>query len=136
MKRILVAALAPVAVTACLCSDFADSVEGSWLLESGALEGEEIPLRASHPVTMILEDGRISETAACNGYRGRYRISGSGFEIPEGLAVTEMACSPAEVMETERLYLDALLATDRVAVEESGLILTGAGVELVFVPNV
>lgn len=134
MRRIIPTVVLLLVVVACSGPDFTPDVEGSWLLESGTLDGEEIPLLASHPVTMILGAGQISGTAACNGYGGEYLVSGSAFEIPEGLAVTEMACSPPEVMEIERQFLDALLAADSFAIEEGRLVLRGARSELVFVP--
>ncbi|MGH8946015.1 MAG: META domain-containing protein [Acidimicrobiia bacterium] len=122
-------------VAACLGSDFADSVEGSWQLESGTLADEPIVVQASHPVTMTLDEGRISGTAACNGYQGEYRIFGDHFEIRDGVAVTEMACTPSQVMETERRFLDALLASNTIVLEEARLVLTGPGAELIFVPQ-
>ncbi|MBW3666577.1 MAG: META domain-containing protein [Actinobacteria bacterium] len=134
MKRRLLAPMVMLLLAACLGSDLADSVEGSWVLESGTLHGEPIELLASHPVTLDLGEGSIGGTAACNGYQGEYRVSGPEFELVEGLAVTEMACGPEEVMTTERRYLDALLAVDTVSLDNGELILSGAGsdVELIF----
>lgn len=121
-------------LAACLGSDSADSVQGSWVLESGTLHGEPLELLASHPVTLDLGEDTVGGTAACNGYQGEYRVSGPDFEIVEGLAVTEMACGPEEIMTTERRYLDALLAADTVSLDNGMLILSGAGsdVELIF----
>jgi heat shock protein HslJ len=134
MRPISVSCLAiTLVLTACLGSDFADSLEGSWTLTSGTFDGDPLILQEAHPVTMTLDDGQISGTAACNGYGGQYRVSGSDFEIPQGLAVTEMACSPQGMMETERRFLDALLATNTVALEDGRLRLSGHGVELEFV---
>jgi heat shock protein HslJ len=130
MRWISLAAL--LLLAACLGSDFTDSLEGSWQLDSGTLEGEPIVLQASHPVTMNLDGERISGTAACNGYQGEYRISGSRFQIRDGVAATEMACTPSQVMETERRFLDALVAADTVALDDGRLILSGPDTELVF----
>ena len=127
------AAIALIA-TACLGSDFTDSLEGSWELRSGTLHGEPLTLLDSHPITMTLEDGEIGGTAACNGYGGQYTISGGAFSIEDGLAVTEMACSPAEVMESEREFLVALMAVDEIELTNDGLTLRGSQAELLFQP--
>lgn len=132
MRRLLAALGSLLLVAACLGSDFADSIEGSWILESGTLNGEPIELHASHSVTLVLEEDSISGTAACNGYQGGFRVSGSAFEITDGLAVTEMGCVPEEIMMTERGYLDALLASDTVVFENGKLIVSGAASELVY----
>lgn len=132
MKRLLLALIPVLVATACLGSDFADSIQGSWILESGTLDGDLIELAASHPVTLELGEDSIGGTAACNGYQGNYRVSGSEFEIVEGLAVTEMACIPEEIMTTERRYLDALMAANRVSLDDGKLVLSGAGSELFY----
>ena len=132
MRRLLLALIPVLVATACLGSDFADSIHGSWILESGTVDGDPIEVTASHPVTLELGEDSIRGTAACNGYQGLYRVSGSEFEIVDGLAVTEMACIPDEIMTTERRYLDALLAANRVSLDDGKLVLSGAGSELVY----
>ena len=120
------------AVTACLGSDFADSVEGDWLLTTGTAQGAAVPMLESHPITMTLGAGRISGIAACNTYSGEYELSGSSFTITDGLAVTEMACQPEEAMRSERAFLDAIAGVDNVALDNERLVLRGPGVELRF----
>lgn len=132
MIRTALLATAALALTACLGSDFTDSIEDSWQLDSGTYQGEPVPIVGSHPITMTLEAGRIGGTAACNSYGGAYRVSGREFSIVEGLAVTEMACSPMEVMESERTFLDALAAVDEIELTNAGLVLRGTEVELTF----
>lgn len=122
-----------VALTACLGSDFEASVEGSWQLESGSLNGEPMTMVDTHPITMTLEAGEISGTAACNTYGGDYTLSAGEFAIGEGLSYTEMACQPSEVMESERQFLDSLLLIEEAALVDGGLVLQGPDTELTFV---
>ena len=119
-------------VSACLGSDFADSVEGEWVLATGTAQGAPLPILESHPITLTLEAGRIGGTAACNTYGGEYELSGSSFTITDGLAVTEMACQPQEAMESERAFLDAISVVDTVELTNDGLVLSGQDTELRF----
>jgi heat shock protein HslJ len=133
MKRLASLALLALSVAACLGSDFADSLEGSWVLDSGASDGRPITILDSHPITMRLDGSRIVGTAACNTYSGNYRVASNGnFQLVDGLAVTEMACSPEEGMESEAQFLAALTSVDKIAFESGTLTLTGGGHELVF----
>jgi heat shock protein HslJ len=115
---------------ACLGSDFADSVGGSWQMTSGRVGGEEISLVSSHPITITFEGDQVSGTASCNGYGGTFQLSGS--EISFGnLAMTEMACFPEETMQAEALFAEGLTMVDAIAVDEV-LTLSGDGVEMEF----
>jgi heat shock protein HslJ len=114
----------------CLGSDFADSVEGAWQMTSGTLDGEEIPLLDSHPITITFEGDQVSETASCNGYGGAYELSGASITWGNP-TMTEMACFPEETMRAEAMFADAIIRIETVTVDE-GLTLTGYGVELVF----
>jgi heat shock protein HslJ len=102
-----------------------------WELESGALDGAPVPIVAGHPITLSFTDTEAGGTAACNGYSGPYTISGAELTFAPP-AVTEMACSPEQVMESEATYLEALVRVSNFAVETGVLTLTGEGVELVF----
>lgn len=115
---------------ACLGSDFADSVEGSWQMTSGTVGGEEIPLISSHPITISFEANEVTGTASCNGYGGTFELSGS--EISFGnLAMTEMGCFPEETMKAEALFAQGLTMVNLVAVD-GGLTLSGEDVEMTF----
>lgn len=125
----LITALALIS-TACLGSDFADSVEGSWQMTSGTLDGKTIPLVDSHPISLTLEGDQVSGTASCNGYGGTYELDRSTITF-SGLAMTDMACSPEETMEAEAMFASAITRVDRVALDGQ-LTLTGDGVEMAF----
>jgi heat shock protein HslJ len=103
----------------------------AWELEEGTIDGADLTLVEGHPITLSMTDGQASGTAACNGYFGTVSISGAEISFT-GLGATEMACSPEEVMESERRYLEALTRVTGLSVGADSLSLTGDGVELVF----
>jgi heat shock protein HslJ len=136
MKRIGLIAITAVLASACLGTDFADSLEGSWLLQSGTSGSEPILILPSHPITMTLDGSQVTGTAACNSYGGSYRVSSRGdFQLVDGLSITEMACSPDEVMESETQFMTAMLAVEKVSLDGGILTLSGGGYELNFVTN-
>lgn len=132
MRRIAVLASVAMLSVACLGSDFADSVEGSWQLASGTVNGEEIPILESHPVTMIFDGEAVTGTASCNGYEGSYELSGSTITFGN-LAMTEMACMPEETMLAESLFAEGLTTVDTVSLD-GDLTLSGSDTELTFQP--
>jgi heat shock protein HslJ len=109
----------------------APSIEGAWQLESGTLDGAAVPIVDTHPITLTVEGDEVFGTAACNGYGGKVDVSGDSFSVGP-LGVNEMACFPPETMESEQIFLDALVEVDVVEVAEGRLILRGETVELVF----
>lgn len=129
MRTIFTLAIALLA-TACLGSDFGDSLEGSWQLTSGAVDGKEIPLTDTHPITLIFDGEDVGGTASCNGYGGTFELSGSTIRFGD-LALTEMACMPEETMQAEALYSRALAVVTTVVLDDH-LTLAGPGVELEF----
>lgn len=130
MRRIALVAAIAVATVACLGSDFADSIQGSWQMKSGTVRGEQIPILDSHPITITFENGEVSGTASCNGYSGSYRLSGSSISF-DNLAMTEMACLPDETMRAESLFAQGITAVEAVSLD-GDLTLSGAGTEMVF----
>ena len=130
MRRLALLVGVAVVSAACLGSDFADSVEGSWQLVSGTVDGEQIPILESHPVTLTLAGGEAGGTASCNGYGGVYDLDGSTITFSETHA-TAMACIPGETMVAETLYLEGLIRVSGVGIDE-GMTLSGEGVSLVF----
>lgn len=130
MRRIALFAAIGLLSAACLGSDFADSVEGSWQMTTGTVDGEAIPLIESHPITMTFEDGQVNGTASCNGYGGSYELSGSSITFGN-LAMTEMACLPEETMEAEAVFAEALTRVDSISLDGT-LMLSGDGVEMSF----
>jgi heat shock protein HslJ len=135
MSRLTVALVcAAVAVTACADpgEPAADPTGIAWELTSGTVEGTALPVFDSHPITLSFTDDGAGGTAACNGYGGSYSISGTEVSFAQ-LMWTEMACMPEEVMESERLYLEALPRVETFSMTNDGLTLSGDGVELAYV---
>jgi heat shock protein HslJ len=115
---------------ACLGSDFADSLEGSWQLKSGVIDGEDIPILDSHPVSITFDGDQVSGTASCNGFGGTYGLDGATITIGD-LAMTEMGCSPEETMQAEAMFAEGITRVDTVTLD-GGLALSGDGVEMMF----
>lgn len=108
-----------------------DPTGAVWALQSGAVDARPVPVVEGHPITLSLTDDGASGTSACNRYGGEYVVSGDGISFSE-LIQTEMGCVPAEVMESERVYLEGLTRVEGFSVGEGSLTLRGDGVELVY----
>ncbi len=121
-----------LALSACLGSDFADSLEGSWEMASGQHRGQPIEVLATHPITLTFDDDRIGGRAACNSYGGTYALAGASLEIAD-ISWTEMACHPPEVMASEATYLISLGEIHNIEIDQDGLVLTGPQTTLTFV---
>lgn len=130
MRRLALLAAIALFTVACLGSDFADSIDGSWQLESGTIDGEAIQIIATHPIVITFEGDQVSGTASCNTYAGSFDLDGLTITFGD-LAMTEMACFPEETMEAEAMYSAALLRAATISLDDT-LTLSGEGVELVF----
>ncbi|HXV69907.1 MAG TPA: META domain-containing protein [Acidimicrobiia bacterium] len=130
MKRLVLVAVMAVVATACLGSDFADSVEGSWQLTEGTVNGEVIPIIDSHPITLTFDGEQVGGTASCNSYGGTFQLDGSTISF-SNLAMTEMACMPEETMIAEQLYASGLTMVEALSLDQT-LVLSGPDVELTF----
>ena len=108
-----------------------DPTLSDWTLQSGTVDGAEIPIVADHPITLTFEDEGIAGTSACNNYFGGFTIEGADISFTQ-MGSTQMACEPAEVMDSESMYLDAMSKVDAFTATDDSLTLTGDGVELVF----
>ena len=70
-------------------------------------------------------DGKVSGSAGCNQYTGKYTVSGSNITFDPSIATTMMAC-PQPVMDQESAYLKMLGEAKTYSVKGDELILTGA----------
>lgn len=104
-----------------------------WELQSGSVADAPVPIIEGHPITLSLSDDGAGGKSACNSYSGEFVVSGDRISFSD-LIQTEMGCVPAEIMESERVYLGGLARVDRFSMAERDLKLSGEGVELVFVP--
>jgi heat shock protein HslJ len=104
---------------------------GDWELRRGrGPDGEVVP-PAGHPVTLTVDAGRWSGTAACNRYSSTVEVDGEQLAV-RGVAVTAMACLDDAVMAAEAAYLAAFTSVDRWSLDGATLYLTGPGVHLGF----
>jgi len=136
MKRILVS-IAVLSFVLTACGGGGDSggdpTASAWVLESGTVDGADIGLLETNPITLTFDTDleQAGGVSACNNYFGSYTISGSELSFGE-MGQTMMACSPEEVMDAETKYLQALAAVETFSMSGDQLTLTGEGAELVF----
>jgi heat shock protein HslJ len=97
------------------------------------MDEQPIPVVPSHPITITFDDDQVFGRAACNGFGGSYNLNGSEIAFVE-FGMTEMACSPQEVMIAEQAFVNALFNVETVEVVDSELVLSGSRTELRFEP--
>ncbi len=79
------------------------------------------------PMTLMFgSDGNISANGGCNGFGGRYMLTGEGLKIYGPMIGTQMACEPP-VMEQERRFQSFLAAAQTLAPQPGGTLLLTAG---------
>ena len=108
-----------------------DVLLGDWELRSGCGPDGEVVPPDGHPVTLTIDAGRWSGTAACNRYSGTVEVDGEQLAV-RGVAVTAMACLDDAVMAAEAAYLAAFTKVGRWSIDGDTLRLTGPGTELSF----
>ncbi|MGD9958931.1 META domain-containing protein [Nocardioides sp.] len=105
----------------------AQSLDGDWTLNAAT----GLTLDDGNPVTLTIDGDRVSGSSACNRYMGS--LTTSGTQVTFGpLGGTEMACSPASVMQLEQDYLAALQAATSAEVDGNTLTVTGPESTLTF----
>lgn len=104
MRRILSCALFSAAVTACVSAD------GKTRFAAGGLDGQwrivrlnELQIQGS----LRLDRGRMTISFGCNHGSGPFRIVSGRLVPSEGLAVTEMACQPANASAPDPMAVEA-----------------------------
>jgi heat shock protein HslJ len=137
MGKQLIALLGFVAVLLAACGgpridSSAAPLDGAWVLESGTLDGEPIPLVEGYRITFTAAGAGFSGTAACNQYSGLFAVEAWELTLRD-MSMTEMACEP-DVMASEAAYVFAIRRINLAAHEGDQLVLTGPGAELRFDP--
>jgi heat shock protein HslJ len=84
-------------------------IVGDWEFIDGTSGGTPIPLPDQGRATLSADGQRLTGTAFCNGYGGRYRLDGDRLHAEE-VAQTEMACLEPLRMEAESAFLSVLRA--------------------------
>jgi heat shock protein HslJ len=113
-------------------SEPAAPVRGEWQLVEGTADGAALVVPPGVGATLLLEDGEAAGRSFCNHYTATYASDGEALTF-DGIGGTEMGCDP-DVMAAESAYLRALGAVQQATVDGEGLLLSGDGVELRFVP--
>ncbi len=137
MRR-TITVLSVLALTLAACGEPAEqaSIDPTtlpWTLESGTVDGAEVPIVDGYPITLaFVEDGQVAGKAACNNYFAGYTLSAAEISFTDA-GSTMMACTPEEVMTSESTYLAALARVESFTATDTELTLSGEGVELQFV---
>jgi heat shock protein HslJ len=136
LRRSTLALATALALTACGGSvgpggvgDDAPDLAGDWVLTSGTSPTGEVLVRDDVPVTLSIDGEDWGGTAHCNSYGGIVEVDGTAIE-PTEIAVTEMACADADLMDAEQRYFEAFTASRSVDLDGDTLTLTGEGSEL------
>lgn len=74
---------------------------------------------------MFGSDGNIAANGGCNGFGGRYMLTGEGLKIYGPMIGTQMACEPA-VMNQERRFQAILAAAQSIVPQADGTLLLTA----------
>lgn len=105
--------------------------DGDWRLVSGSTAGGPIALPDDTEVTLTIDGPSWGGRSHCNSYNGTVEVDGNRMQAQD-VAVTEMACVDAALMEAEAAYLDAFLGSDAVSIDHGHLLLLGDGSELTY----
>lgn len=100
-----------------------------WRLIQATVDGADLVLLDTHPVTLRRDGDDVAGAAACNGYFGSIT---TGPFLFDGFGVTEMACDPPAAMELESAFLAALGRTTAAQNDDGVLTLTGDSIRLSF----
>jgi heat shock protein HslJ len=110
------------------------SIDGSWQLVSGEVDGAPVPIVADHRITLTVDGTEFGGRSACNlygaevSYGDRSLLNGVSLEITS-MFTTEMACEPP-VMESEAAYQQALMRVSSASRSAGRLTLSGPNVRL------
>lgn len=93
----------------------------SWVLTN--LNGA--PVGIGTPITLNLEEAKLSGTDGCNNYGGSYTVNGAMFAVDKNLISTMMAC-PDTIMQRAGAYIAALTQAVAFKIDGQQLSLTDA----------
>ena len=120
--------LTAIGLTACTAN--AITLENTnWVLESYGEQGNLQTVLEGTEITAIFDsaEGQLSGSTGCNSYFASYEANGNKLSI-SAIAHTEMYCdAPEGVMEQEREYLTLLLDAATFQVEDSQLMISSSG---------
>lgn len=94
----------------------------SWVLTN--LNGA--PVGIGTPITLNLEEAKLSGTDGCNNYGGSYTVNGAKFAVDKNLISTMMAC-PDTIMQRAGAYIAALTQAAAFKIDGQQLSLSDTG---------
>lgn len=112
----------------------ARGLDGAWRLTSGTVDGQAIPLPAPASISLKLAGTDATGSNGCNSYGGSVQVSGDAIRFGD-LSQTDIGCQEPGAT-AERLFMAALGRIERGTRDGGSLRLSGAGVDLAFVPVV
>lgn len=97
----------------------------NWSLDS-IYSGDAVSstIAGSEATMTLMEDGSVAGAAGCNRFHGTYTTDGDRLSFSE-LASTKMLC-PDDIMNQERIFLEAMNAVEGFSIEGSSLTVTDA----------
>lgn len=104
-----------------------------WMLVDGTVDGTQLVLIDTHPVTVALTPEGLGGTSACNSYFGSISADGDTLIVSD-LGSTMMACVEEGVMDLESVFLGAMQRVTAATRSGGGMSLTGDGMVLDFTP--
>jgi heat shock protein HslJ len=103
----------------------------TYVSESITEDGAARPLAGEEPIRLeFSEDGDLGATGGCNAMSGAFEEDG-GVLVVEDLAMTQMACEPATLMEQDDWLSTFLQSGPQVALDGETLTLTSGGTAMV-----
>ena len=91
-----------------------------------AIDGRRPAPGGNAPVTLMFgSDGHIAANGGCNGFGGRYMLTGEGLKIYGPMIGTQIACTP-NAMDQERRFQSILATAQTLAPQPDGSLLLSA----------
>ena len=81
MRRFSIAIVIVVATAGCSFIQAGSTLDGTWRLDRGTVDGHALPMPATAPITLTLAGTRASGSSGCNSYGGDATVSDGQFRI-------------------------------------------------------
>jgi heat shock protein HslJ len=108
-----------------------DDLEGSWALESYALDGDEVAAAEPAATITFAADGSFQGTSPCNAMSGTWGGEGGTLTLELG-PMTQMACVDPDLQAQETAFTGGLPEVTGATVDGDALVLTGDAVTFRF----
>jgi heat shock protein HslJ len=113
-----------------------EQIDGTWLLESGSVDGRPVPMPAKTRTTIAFTGSEFGGQIACNSYGGRLQSVGNA--VVMGAIFQTLAGCADELLDSEKTFVAGLRAVTAIWFDGDQLVLAGPRVQLRFtrLPNV